>query len=72
MATEGGVRALHVVLRPEDIEASLLRAPRRLRRPTRFRLERSVHALVRAVLLRLTGQDPLMRDGEPEPPDVEL
>jgi hypothetical protein len=47
-------------------------AQARLRRPTRLPLERLVHALVGAVLLRVGGQNPLVLDAESQPPDVQL
>ena len=56
----------------ESVETHLLLQDIAARRPRRFLLERQVHALVAAVLLRVTGTDALEGDAEPEPPDREL
>src|SRR2546428_13061942 len=71
-ALEELVRSLGVVLRAEAVERALLGRERRSRGPNRFRLERLVHPLVRAVLLRRRGSDALMLNAEPQPPDIEL
>ena len=56
----------------EGIEAGLLLQAVDARRPGGFLLQRQVHALVAAVLLRMAGLDALDGDAEPQPPDREL
>jgi len=56
------MRALLVVLGAEHIEAPLLCRERGAWRATGAGFERFVHALVRAVLLRRRGANPLMLD----------
>ena len=51
--------ALFVVEDAEPVEGPLLRGQMRLGRPRRRRLERAMHPLVGAVLLRMGRQDPL-------------
>ncbi len=65
------MRALLVELRPERVEAPLLRAAIALRGPRRFGLERLVHPLMPAVLLRVRGLDELGPDAEADPPHAE-
>jgi hypothetical protein len=61
-----------VVLAPEGIEAALLVPAGRGRGARRRPLERPVHPLVAAVLLRLARLDQLGIDPQPHPPDAEL
>jgi hypothetical protein len=69
---QGLVGPFIIVETAEGIEGALLGGQARLRRPTRLPLERLVHALVGAVLLRVGGQNPLVLDAESQPPDVQL
>src|SRR6202008_4231533 len=66
------VRAHGVVLVAKDVEALLLAAGARRRRPRRRAFERAVHALVPAVLLGVRGLDQLRINPEPDPPDAQL
>jgi hypothetical protein len=63
--------AERVVLVAPPIEAALLVAPAVARRPRAFALERQMHALVPAVLLRGAGLDEIGDDAEADPPDRE-
>ena len=63
--------AQFIELFAELIEASLLTAQGGGRWPSCFLLERSVHALVSAVLFRMTGLDEFRIDPESDPPDRE-
>jgi hypothetical protein len=60
-----------VELGAEGVEAPLLGAAVRLRRARGFGLERLVHALVPAVLLRVPGLDELGPDAESDPPHAQ-
>ena len=55
----------------EVVEVALLGTEVGLRRPSGFALEGSVHALVTAVLLRLTRLDGLRTDAETDPPGAQ-
>ena len=59
------MRPLLVVLRDERVEPRLLLEHIRRRRLGGFVLQREVHALVPAVLLRLAGLNPLDLNAEP-------
>jgi hypothetical protein len=61
-----------VVETAAGIEDALLAREARLRWPARLAFEGLVHPLVSTVLLRVSGQDPLMLDAQPEPPHVQL
>lgn len=54
------MRAFLVVLVAKPIELALLRGEGRARRPDGFAFQRLVHPLVRAVLLRMGGEDALV------------
>jgi hypothetical protein len=56
----------------EGVEAGLLLQAVGARRPGGFLLQGQVHALVAAVLLRVTGLDAFHRDAQPQPPDREF
>ena len=61
-----------MVIRPaKGVEGPLLRRERRARRSDRVRFQRLVQAFVRAVLLRMGGQNSLMLNAEAEP-DIQL
>src|SRR5882724_98520 len=64
---QGLVRAVIVEVVAEAVEARLLLGGRGGRRLGGFRLERAMHALVPAVLLRRAGIDPLEDDAELDP-----
>ena len=66
------MRSFGVEFADEDIEAFLLLQAVEARRSGSFLLQREVHALVPAVLLRMPRLDPFDRDAEPEPPYREL
>src|ERR1043166_1345587 len=66
------MRPLVVVVLDELIKASLLLQEVLARRLGGFLLQRQVHALVSAVLLRLPGLDTLERDPQAQPPHREL
>ena len=68
---EGFVRPLEVVLGLEAVELPLLPAKSCRRRPRCPGLQGLVHSLVRTVLLRTAGPDPLMNDAELHPPNVQ-
>ncbi len=72
VVVERFVGSLVVVHVAEPVELPLLRAEVGGRRTSRVLLQRLVHALVRAVLLRARGVDALLRDAELQPPGVEL
>src|SRR5438552_4157293 len=55
----------------KGVESALLAQEAGLRRTTGFALESFVHPLVSTVLLWMRGQDALVLDAEPQPPDVE-
>ena len=63
------MRPFGVELGREGVEAGLLLQGVGAGRSSGFLLEREVHALVAAVLLRVAWLDALDRDAEPEPPD---
>lgn len=65
---DGLVRALMVIAFLEGIQLFLLRKQRASRRSADRLLERQVHALVPAVLLRAAGLDALDGDAETQPP----
>ena len=62
------VRPLVIVGGSEPVEAPLLGGERIGRRCGGLRLEGLVHALVPAVLLRMTGSNALDCDPQPQPP----
>src|SRR5437870_1369985 len=66
------MRPLLVVLQTEAIEGSLLGGQRCAGWTNRIGLERLVHALVGAVLLRLARKDPLVLNPQPHPPHIQL
>src|SRR5882762_1934692 len=66
------VRPLLIVLSAKPIEGPLLRDQRRARGTNGLGLERFVHALVRAILLWLARQDPLVLNAETHPPHIQL
>jgi hypothetical protein len=66
------VGPLCVELVAEGVEAGLLLQAVRAWRAGCFLFEGEMHALVAAVLLRLSGLDALDRDAEPEPPHREF
>jgi hypothetical protein len=66
------VRPFVIVEMAEGGEGALLGGEARARRATRRCLERLVHPLVGAVLFRVGGEDPLVLNAQPQPPDVEL
>jgi len=56
----------------ESIEALLLRASVRCRRPACIARQGAVQTLVTTILLRLSGRDPLRSDAEFDPPHGKL
>src|SRR6266852_3584564 len=62
---------LVVVLVAKPVEGPLLRRQPTPRWANRLGLQRFVHALVRAILLRMRGQDPLVLNAESQPPHIE-
>ena len=66
------VGSLLVELAFESIELALLRAAVGGRRLGGLVLERAVHALMLAILLRLSGLDELRKDAQTEPPGRQL
>ena len=66
------MRSLRIELVDERVEACLLLQNVHAWRAGGLVLERKMHALVTAVLLRLSGFDSLDLDAEPEPPDREF
>src|SRR5262245_53591960 len=66
------MRPFFVVRETEAIEGSLLGSQRGAGWPNRIGLERLVHALVGAVLLRLARKDPLVLNPQPHPPHIQL
>ncbi len=66
------MRPLLVVAGHEGVEAGLLLQDIRRGGLGRLRLQRAMHALVPAVLLRMAGLDPLDLNAEAEPPHGEL
>lgn len=66
------MRPFGIVLGNEVVEAFLLLDDVGTRWAGGFTLEREVHALVAAVLLRMARLDALDGDAEPQPPDREL
>ena len=60
-----------VVLGAEGIEARLLCAQRRLRRPRGFGFERAVQSLMPAILLRVSGGDEAGRDAQGAQPEAD-
>src|SRR5688500_4041262 len=68
---EGFVRALLVVLPLKAQETLLLGCQILGGWPCRLRLERAVHALVTAVVLRMAGTDRHRPDPQLQPPDRE-
>src|SRR2546423_6681832 len=66
------MRSLGVELVNEGVEALLLLQAIHARRAGGLLLQREVHALVTAVLLRTAGLDAFDRDAEAKPPDREL
>ncbi len=66
------MRTFGVELANEGIEAVLLLQAVEPRRPGRLLFEREMHALMTAVLLRMTRLDALDRNAEPEPPHRQL
>ncbi len=71
-AIEKLVWTLLVVEDAEASEGALLGGQIRRRRPCRRGLEGPRHPVVGAVVLGMSGQDPLMLNAQPDPPDVEL
>ena len=71
LLVEGFVRAFFVELFTEVIEAALLAAQCRGRRPCGLLLEGLVHTLMSAVLFGVTGFDEFGIDAEADPPDGE-
>jgi hypothetical protein len=63
------VRTLGVELFEEFVEAGLLLQAVHAGQAGGLLLERQVHALVPAILLRVTGLDALDQDAETKPPD---
>src|SRR5256885_6421214 len=68
---QGLVRPFVIIETAKGVESALLAQEAGLRRTTGFALESFVHPLVSTVLLWMRGQDALMLDTEPQPPDVE-
>ena len=62
------MRSLLVVLFKEPVKALLLEYEILRRRTRRLGFERAMHALVRAVLLGVAGDDPFDPDAEPDLP----
>jgi len=60
-----------VVLVAKAVERPLLHREATPRGSNRLGLERLMHALVRTILLRMRGQDPLVLNAEPQPPYIE-
>lgn len=65
------MRALLVVLAPEQVKGLLLEEEVRPGGHGGLQLQREMHSLVLAVLLRLSGNDALEPNAEPEQPDRE-
>lgn len=72
VASQVLVRPFHVVLAAKGVERPLLRGGIGPWRANGGALQRPVHALMRAVLLRSSRMDALMLNAEPHPPDIEL
>src|SRR5690606_23894307 len=66
------VRPLLVVDRSKPVKRPLLQLRCRAGRLGRFSLQRSVHALMRPVILRLPGPGPLQSNAQADPPDGQL
>jgi hypothetical protein len=66
------VWSLVVVFIADAVEGALLRGEPTPRRSNRLGFQRLMHALVRAVLLRVCGQDPLVLNPESQPPRIEV
>src|SRR5262245_35673778 len=71
-AAEKLVRPLLVVEEAEAIERPLLPGQVVLWRPGGRGLERAMHAIMGAVLLRMTRENPLVLNPQAHPPDIEL
>ena len=69
VVAQGLVRPLVIVFLTKRLEAAPLRAPAAARRPRRFCLQRTVHPLMAAVLIRSPGQNPLRTNAQTNPPD---
>ena len=65
------MRPERVVFVAPAIEAALLLGPAALGRASALALEREVHALVAAVLVRGPGLGEIREDAEADPPDGE-
>ena len=72
MLVERLVRALVVELSDEAVELALLRSEAVRWRPGGLVLERAVHALMTAILLRMARLNAFNADPQPEPPDGKL
>jgi hypothetical protein len=72
VVVQGLVGALVVVEAAEGVEGALLGREGGARRADGLALEGFVHPFVGAVLLGLSGQDPLVLNAEAQPPDIEL
>src|SRR6266568_6910790 len=66
------MRTHGVVFPPEAIEDFLLRRTALLDWANRLAFESAVHSLVGSVLIRPSGEDALVLDPEPHPPDIEI
>ena len=66
------MRPLCIEFADKIIETRLLLEAVHARRSGGFLLERQMHALVAAVLLRVAGLDPLDGDAQPQPPHRQL